>query len=96
MTQIQTLVSAMRQGLSGRLATRLEEDSDHLAGLSEQWRCRELARLVWRHGGMDSAGALGADTVANVTDALLALGATDRIKSEVVTVARFAAGIESD
>ena len=95
-TQIQILASVTRRGLSGRLACRLEQDSGHLAELSEQWRRRELARLVWRHGGMGSAGALDADTVANVTDALLALGAADGTNSDVVTVARFAAGIERD
>lgn len=94
-TQIQTLATVTRRGLSGRLATRLEQDGAHLAELSEHWRRRELARLVWRHGGMGSVGALSAETVENVTDALLALGALDANKFEVVTVARFAAGIEA-
>ncbi|MGH3801912.1 MAG: Cas10/Cmr2 second palm domain-containing protein [Pseudonocardiaceae bacterium] len=95
-TRIQTLAAVMRRGLSGRLATRLEQDSRHLAELSEHWQRRELARLVWRHSGMGSAGALDAETVENVTDALLALGAADGTKSDVVTVARFAAGIECE
>lgn len=56
---LETLVAAMRTGLSPRLASELERDRDHLATLSEKWLEAELRRLARRHSrtGTDGTAA---------------------------------------
>lgn len=71
-SRLMTLVEAMRPGhagkrLSGRLASSLERDHDQFGRLSREWRRREVARLVARHGAR-------VDDIASVTEAVLALG----------------------
>jgi CRISPR-associated protein Cmr2 len=75
---LEALVEAMRAGLSGRLATALERDGQHLAALSEQWLASEVRRLVRRHS-RDARGDGSNDrpTPEAVADSLLATAGRD-------------------
>ncbi len=50
---VRTLADGMRGNLSGRLAATLERDAQELGSLGIDWRDREIARLIGRHGGKE-------------------------------------------
>jgi CRISPR-associated protein Cmr2 len=83
---VESLVDAAAQGLSGRLAERLERDHDALGQLSENWLARELHRLVGRHTPDEAVAE-------QAVKALLALRQDEHPPSaELAVVARFVAG----
>ena len=90
-TCLQTLVDAMRGGLSGRLASSLERDRDHLATLGEDWLARELRRLIRRHSDPASAGLPDPAAVERALRSVSGRDREGRITAEAAVVARFVA-----